>query len=351
MGVGTSRRPTLADVARRAGVSVSTASRALNGRGGPSPETRALVMATAASMQFRPSGLARSLRTRKTSTVGFVVPDISSSFYSAVLLSAQQTLEESGYRVMLMNSERDVAEEAEALRTLLNHPVDGLLVATTGLDADEFESVAGDEVPCVFFDGIPAGAGVGSVTVMNEEGMHILVDHLVEHGHRRIALLAGAQTETSGIERLRGFEAALDRHAIDVPEEYVLGCDWTQESGRLQTLELLRLSMPPTAVVGASEDLALGALAACRETGLSLPEELAIVSFDDPYFGALLEPSLTALTSRPGDIGRLAASQLIGSLQNTSSERRDIRLPVELVRRRSCGCHSAAGLRNALPRS
>ena len=338
-----SRRPTLADVAREAGVSLSTASRALNGRGGPSPETRAIVVAAASALQFRPSGLARSLRMRKTSTVGFVVPDISSSFYSAVLLSAQKTLEESGYRVMLMNSERDVAKETEALRTLLNHPVDGFLVATTGMDAEQFEYVVGGEVPCVFFDGIPAGAGEGSVTVMNEDGMRILVDHLVEHGHRRIALLAGAQTETSGIERLRGFAAALERHRMEVRPEYIQNCDWTQESGRLQTLELLSLSEPPTAVVGASDDLALGALAACREQGLSLPEELAIVSFDDPYFGALLEPPLTALTSRPRDIGRLAASHLISTLRELPLAERDIRLPVTLVRRRSCGCDGDSG--------
>ena len=112
--VGTGRRPTLADVAREAGVSLSTASRALNGQGGPSPETRAVVATAASALQFRPSSLARSLRMRKTSTVGFVVPDISSSFYAAVLLSAQRTLEENGYRVMLMNSERDVDEETEA---------------------------------------------------------------------------------------------------------------------------------------------------------------------------------------------------------------------------------------------
>jgi DNA-binding LacI/PurR family transcriptional regulator len=341
--VGAGRRPTLADVAREAGVSPSTASRALNGQGGPSPETRAVVAAAASALQFRPSGLARSLRMRKTSTIGFVVPDISSSFYSAVLLSAQRTLEENGYRVMLMNSERDVAEETEALRVLLNHPVDGLLVATTGMDAKQFEQVVAGEVPCVFFDGIPAGAGVGSVTVMNEEGMRILVDHLLEHGHRRIALLAGAQTETSGIERLRGFEAALEQHRIEVRPDYVRACDWTQESGRLQTLELLNLPEPPTAVIGASDDLALGALAACRQQGLSLPDELAIVSFDDPYFAALLEPPLTSLTSRPRDIGRLAASLLISSLRGIPLAERDIRLPVALVRRRSCGCDARFG--------
>jgi DNA-binding LacI/PurR family transcriptional regulator len=343
VSVSTRRRPTLADVAQRAGVSTSTASRALNNRGGPSVETRALVAAAASALQYRPSGLARSLRMRKTSTVGFVVPDISSSFYSAVLLSAQRTLEQRGYRVMLMNSEREVAKEIEALRTLLDHPVDGLLIATTGMRTEEFDRVVVTDIPCVFFDGILAGAGVGSVTVQNAEGMRILVDHLVEHGHRRIALLAGAQTETSGIERLHGFELALEQQGLGFQEEYVRHCDWTQECGRLQTLELLRLREPPTAVVGASDDLALGALAACRAQGLALPADLAIVSFDDPYFGALLEPALTSLTSRPREIGRLAALVLVGVLAGKLHDRRDIRLPVSLVRRVSCGCAAGPG--------
>jgi DNA-binding LacI/PurR family transcriptional regulator len=137
-----------------------------------------------------------------------------------------------------------------------------------------------------------------------------------------------------------GFERALEGNGIEPRLEYVRDCDWTQESGRAQTLDLLSLEEPPTAVVGASDDLALGALAASRERGLSLPQELAIVSFDDPYFGALLEPPLTALTSRPRDIGRLAASHLLAALSDSPPAVRDVRLPVTLVRRRSCGCES-----------
>jgi LacI family transcriptional regulator len=332
-------RVTLADVARAAGVSISTASRALSGRGELAPATRAAGIAAAEGLRFRPSLLARSLRNRRTDTVGFVVPDISSPFYAAVLHSAQELLEDAGYRLILMNSDRDVGEEVDALRTLLDHPVDGLLVATTGLQEAEFERVVGDLVPCVFFDGVLTGVGTGSVCVQNEEGMAILVGHLVEHGHSRIALLAGSETETSGIERARGFRAAVEANGLAVRPEYVRTCaDWTLDGGRREAVALLALAELPTAVVGASDDLALGALAACRERRVAVPDELAVVSFDDPYFGELLAPPLTALRSQPRDVGRRAAELLIAGLAGEEAAERDVRLPVTIVRRRSCGC-------------
>lgn len=331
-------RTTLADVARRAGVSVSTASKVLNGHAGPSVETREVVTEAAGALRYRPSVLARSLRLQRTHTIGFVVPDISSPFYAAVLRSAQQHLHDASYRLMLMNSNRDADEEVEALVTLLDHPVDGLLVATTGVTAAQFERTVGGAIPCVFFDGIVEGVGTGSVGVTNEAGMGVLVDHLVGHGHRRIALLIGEQTETTAIERLHGFKAAMKRNGLPVPRRHVRLCDWSSESGRLETLELLALDTRPTAIVAGSDDLAFGCFAACREAEIALPDELAIVSFDDPSFGRLLQPSLTALTSRPIEIGQLAAWLLIETLRGTSPAQRHIRLPVALVRRASCGC-------------
>ena len=202
---------TLADVAASAGVSASTASRALNGRGELSAATRAAVHEAAARLHFQPSPLARSLRTRQTYTVGFVVPDVASPFYAACLKGAQGVLETAGYRVMLMDSEQSVDGELAALRTLVNHRVDGLLVATAGVGRDEFYDAVGAETPCVFLDSVLDGVGAGAVTLENAPGIDLLVEHLREHGHTRIALLAGSQLETSGTERLDAFVAAIKR--------------------------------------------------------------------------------------------------------------------------------------------
>ena len=336
------RSVTLADVAALAGVSSSTASRVLNGRGELSESTRVAVLTAAATLQFQPSPLARSLRTRTTYTVGFVVPDVASPFYAAALKGAQQTLEQAGYRVMLMDSEQTTDGEVAALKTLLNHKVDGLLLSTTGVAAALFDDVVGRSgTPCVFFDGILRGAGVGTVSLENDAGIAKLVDHLVEHGHERIATLAGSQSETSGIERLSAFRAAMRRHGLRVATGWERTASWSVESGRVETGRLLELARRPTAVVAASVELALGCMAACRERGIEIPDELALVAFDDPYFGELLDPPLTAIAYEPEAVGREAATMLVEVMRDGLDGRREVVVPVELVRRRSCGCVEA----------
>ena len=320
-------------------MSASTASRALNGRGELSAATRAAVIEAAERLGFQPSPLARSLRTRRTYTVGFVVPDVASPFYAASLKGAQSVLEAAGYRVMLMDSEQSVDGELAALRTLVNHQVDGLLVATAGAGAADFDEVVGDTgTPCVFLDSIVDGAGAGAVTLENAAGIELLVEHLRGHAHTRIALIAGSQQETSGSERLDAFVAAVARTGADPAPELVRACPWTQAAGAEATRALLALDPHPTAILASSAELALGALAVCRERGLDLPGELALVSFDDPYFGALLEPSLTAVGYDPAEVGRAAASLLVEAMDGEERERREVRIPVTLVRRRSCGC-------------
>jgi LacI family transcriptional regulator len=333
------RGATLADVAASAGVSASTASRALNGRGELSAATRAAVIEAAERLGFRPSPLARSLRTRQTYTVGFVVPDVASPFYAAALKGAQGALESAGYRVMLMDSEQSVARELEALRTLVDHQVDGLLVATAGVSEAAFEEAVGDSgAPCVFLDSVLTGAGVGAVTLENATGMDLLVEHLRGHGHAQIALLAGPQRETSGRERHAAFLAAAERTGAERPSELVRVCEWSKDAGLERSRELLALERPPTAVVASSVELGLGCLAACRERGLALPDELALVTFDDPYFGALLEPALTAVGYDPSEVGREGALLLLEAMQGGGSARLEARIPVSLVVRRSCGC-------------
>jgi LacI family transcriptional regulator, galactose operon repressor len=335
------RRATLADVARLAGVSPSTASRALNGLGQFTPETRAAVLAAAEELGFEPSPLARSLRTQRTHTIGFVVPDVSSPFYAAALRGAQRELEREGYRVMLMDSDQDEPRELEALRTLLTHQVDGLLVSTTGISPESFEATLSvRRTPCVFLDTALEGVGDGVVLLDNHAGIQALVRHLAGHGHRSIAVLAGPQRETSAIERLDAFR----REAIALKlysEEFVRVCRWTRESGRDQTRELLALSPPVSAIVACSAELALGCLEACREAKFEVPDAIALACFDDPYFAPLLEPALTAIAYEPVELGHVAASLLLERIRSDEGDRGEVRVPVRLVVRRSCGCDGA----------
>jgi LacI family transcriptional regulator len=337
--LGTGREVTLADVAEYAGVSASTASRALNGRGELSDRTRAAVLEAADVLQFEPSQLARSLRTRTTSTVGFVVPDVSSPFYAAALKGAQRTLEQAGYRVLLMDSGQEAEGEVAALRTLLAHRVDGLLVATVGIERDRFDAlVAGRATPCVFFDSAVGDTGVGTVLLDNAAGIDLLIDHVVAHGHRRIGLLTGSLRETSGRERADAFRAALQRHGLTADERHIDGGRWTQETGDVATRRILVAKPRPTALVTSSVELALGALLACRDLGVRIPGELALATFDDAYFAELLDPPLTAVAYDPADVGSRAAELLVEAIREPDSGPRKLTVRVDLVTRRSCGC-------------
>jgi LacI family transcriptional regulator len=332
------RKATLADVAEEAGVATSTASRALNGHGGLAPATRAAVKDAAAKLNFQPSALARSLRTQQTLTVGFVVPDVSSPFYAAALKGAQGRLEQAGYRVMLMDASLDVDRELAALETLLSHQVDGLLVASTGMPRAVFDGAVGTSAtPAIFFDGIIGGTGDGAVTLDNVGGIALLVDHLVEHGHERIALLAGSQRESAGAARLRAFNAAMTARGISPDERHVKVCAWEIADGRRAGLELLDDPEPATAVLASSAELALGFMSAAAARGTRVPDDVALVAFDDPYFGDLLEPALTAVAYDPRLIGATAADLLVEAMRS-ETEPREVTVPVTLVRRRSCGC-------------
>jgi LacI family transcriptional regulator len=171
--------------------------------------------------------------------------------------------------------------------------------------------------------------------------MTLLVEHLAGHGHTRIAYIGGPPTFTSGLERLAGFRGAIDRLGLDPRHAYVELGDavWSPESGAAATERLLALAEPPTAIVTSGDTLALGAMSACRTAGLSLPADMALASFDDPAFGELLDPPVTALKRCDAEMGSLAARLLLAALDHgVDGPPVETRLPMELVARRSCGC-------------
>jgi LacI family transcriptional regulator len=329
------RHPTLADVARIAQVATSTASRALQESPRISEPTKLRVHEAARALGYRPNRIAQSLRLSTASFIGIVVPDIGVPFYSCVVKGAQDVLESAGLQVLMMNTERESDREAAALRTLLEHRVSGILLATSGGDAHE------PRIPTVYFDNIVPGAGVASVARANAAGIVMLVQHLAAHGHARIAYIGGPPAFTSGLERLAGFEQAVRSSSLDPRAAYVELGDavWSAQSGADAMRRLIALDEPPTAVVTSGDNLLLGAMSACRAAGLRLPEDMALVSFDDPPFGDLLDPPVTALTRNDAEIGRLAAELLLAALEpGPIGEPAAMRLEAELVIRRSCGC-------------
>ncbi len=195
-----------------------------------------------------------------------------------------------------------------------------------------------ERTPCVFIDELAPGAGAGNVALENGRGVELLVEHLAEHGHERIGFLGGPEDRTSGHERYEGFVAGMDSRNLTLDPELVMECEWTIASGYERAAALLTATPRPTALVTASGELALGALAAARRQRIRIPEDLALAAFDDLYFAPLLEPSLTAIAYDATAIGREAARLLLGVVGDRAAAPSEVRIDVTLVRRRSCGC-------------
>jgi DNA-binding LacI/PurR family transcriptional regulator len=342
--------PRLADVAAAAGVSVATASRALSGRGSVAGATRDRVREVATRLDFHPSAAGRSLRLRATRMIGFVVPDIASGFYANALKGAQHRLQAAGYQVALMDTNEDPSRERAALLALAADRVDGFIVASAGGDGSALAAIERRYgLPVVMFDNVVEGRGAGRVTLANADGIQLLVSHLVAaHGHRRIGYVGGIVSETSGAERLAGYEIAMRREGLAVDPRWVRPGEWTEDAGRHETAALLDLDERPSAIVYPCADLALGGLTELRARGVAVPADVAIVCFDDFDAAPLLDPPLTVLGRRDRLVGDLAASMVLRALEHVDGGPVDVRIPVELQVRRSCGC-SGPSSTGALP--
>jgi LacI family transcriptional regulator len=343
------RRATLIDVATAAGVSTSTASRALSNdpQSRIGEATRKRVLEAAEALGFAANVHARTMRTGSSRLIGMVVPDIAIAFYASALKGAQSTLEAAGYHVLVMNTEREAKHELTALQTLYARQVDGVLVATSG-------GFAATDIPVVFFDHVLNGVGLGYAAPDNQGGVYALVEHLVrEHGHQRIAYIGAPLRPSPDVERLEygpanerldAFRFAMGSLMLPVLPQYLVAGDyeWSEASAEAAVRELLALPEPPTAIVAAGDTLALGALRGIRRTGRDVPDDIALVSFDDPISGDLLTPGMTALARHDRELGELGARLLLDALSGKQPRQpAEIRVPLELIIRGTCGCGHA----------
>jgi LacI family transcriptional regulator len=324
-----SQHHTVADIAAAVGLSKSTVSRALSGSPLVHAATRERILQATRELGYEPNRIAQSLSTRSSPFVGVVMPDIDHISFARMLKGARAELGRAGYQVLVMETEREPEQEAAAIRTLLAHRVAGILLATFG----GYEPC---HVPVVFFDHVLAGDGAGRVSLANMEGADLLVGHLHEQGHTRIGFIGGAPGSSCADERCEGFQLALARRWLAVPPEYVKTSDrtWSEESGEQAASELIALDPPPTAIMAADDGLAIGALRALRRVGRRVPEDVALVCFDDPQYNDVIDPPLTVVAYDACAVGASAAQLLLEQLSEPRAPR-DVRIPVELIVRSS----------------
>lgn len=304
---------TIKDVARQARVSVATVSRALNGHANVTPQTRAHVLGVASQLRFVPSSAAQSLITRRTHTIGALLPDLHGEYFSELIRGIDLAARARGLHLLVSSSHGDATEAAAALRAM-NGRVDGLLVMSPHVSADFLWGNVSDDLPAVLMNTRVAGARHSSFAVDNHGGAYAMVRHLVERGHRDIAFVAGPESNFEAHERLLGYRAALADLLPD-GSEHVLQGDFTQESGYRAGNQIAALTRRPTAVFAGNDVMAIGCLSALNEAGIAVPDEVALSGFDDIPISRYVNPPLTTVRARITELGGLALERLASVIE------------------------------------
>ena len=332
----------LKQVARAAGVSPATVSRVLNAAPNVSRETRLRVERAIEGLQYQPSRVARRLRTqdRPGQMIGLLVPDIQNPFYVEVVRGVEDRAYAHGCGVMMCNFAQTEEKEHFFLDILRHERVDGLILAPARPDDRKVMEVVRSGIPVVCVDRGLKDADVDMVVVDNMEGARAAVEHLIGLGHRRIAHVAGLPQIPSTSERLDGYYAAFEAAGLTPDAALVRHGNSKHESGRDLTAELLDLPEPPTALFTGNNLITLGALETIHRRGLRIPQDVALVGFDDMYWAISLNPPLTAV-SQPGyEIGRRAADLLFQRVAEPDRPPAKVVLKTTLIVRQSCGANS-----------
>jgi LacI family transcriptional regulator len=329
---------TIHDVAKRAGVSVATASRALSGRGYVSAASRDQVVKAADELAYVPNGLARGLKTQRSGLVALLVPEIVNSFYTTLSRGVEDVANANGLQVILGNTDESVTKERTYVELMITTRVEGVIVAPAGRTADHLEPLLTASVPTVLVDRTVDGLAADAVRGDGVGGAETLTRHLIGLGHRRIALINGHLDTSVARDRETGFRNALASAGIDVDERHLSAGTWFIDDAEARAGAILEAAEPPTAIVAANNFMAIGALRALRKRELRVPDDVALASFDDIEDAAEIDPFLTALSQPAYTIGTIAMQLLLERIAGTfTGAPREIVLSPRLLVRRSCG--------------
>ena len=342
---GATARVTLRDVARVAGVHPGTASRALG------EETRALVneetarrvLAAAEQLGYRPNPIARGLKTNRSYTIGVLIPDLTNPLFPPILRGIEDRLEESGYTPLMANTDNDPERERIDWHAMRARQVDGVVAATARRDHRLLAELVDSGIPVVLVNRRAPEGGVPSATADDRRGIRLAVEHLAELGHTRIAHIAGPLELSTGLDRHEGFHEAMSELGLEVdPELVVVTRAFTEAEGAKACAELLDRGAGPTAIAAANDLIALGCYDVFAERGISCPDEISVVGFNDMPFADRFQPPLTTIHIPHYEIGMAAAELMLEILLNGEAPPRDIRLEPSLVVRSSAAAPAVA---------
>lgn len=337
---------TIYDVAKKANVGIGTVSRVINNSPQISPKTREKVLKVIKELKYQPHAMAQSLARNRTNTIACIVPDFTGYFFVELLRSIQREISKAGYDLILYSVDEFDKKDIFLKKTIREKKVDGVMLLSLEITDKEAERFQQSNFPIVLVD--TYHPGLDSISIENEYGAYIATDHLIKLGHRKIAMITGQLNSVPGSLRLEGYKKALNRNNIDFDERYVYSVEldindelslnhgFNEDSGFKGMQQLLnQFEEIPTAIFIASDIQAIGAIRAIREKNLKIPENIAIVSFDDiqlaRYFG------LTTVHQPIAEMGRLAVQRLLECLQHKNGKLYSIKLKTNLIIRQSCG--------------
>lgn len=328
-------RITMADVAREAGVSQMTVSRVVNNKDEISPVTRQRVLEVIERLSYRPSGIARGLATKRTDTLGLVVPDIANPFFSDVADGVEDKACAEGYNIFLCNTREDPQREMAVLESLEKKRVDGLVLCSSRLSDDELSAALAYHPTAVLVNRQLAEKDVGVVLIDDATGGRMVTEHLLQAGHSSIGFLAGPPASQSGRRRRLGYRAALEAAGLPYNTAWIRHCSARVVGGQEAAKALFADHAGLSALFCYNDLVAVGALQACAELGIRVPDDVAVVGFDDIPLAALVTPALTTCRVPRYELGFRAMQLLLARIDNPSQGMEEAVLQPELVVRAS----------------
>jgi LacI family transcriptional regulator len=330
---------TIRDVAQRAGVSSMTVSRVINESSRVSPETRGRVERAISELGYVPSRLARGLSAQRTGTLAVIVPDVSNPFFTLLVRGAEEVARRAGYHAILCDTRADLAVEREVIEEMIAHRVEGIAIApVSDRSREQLRRLARFGIPFVLVDRTVAGIDADAVLGDSSAGAERLVEHLIALGHTRIGLIVESDEVSTARDRRSGYEAAHRGAGLALDPELVVETSVDPSGGYEGMSRLLELDPRPTAVFTVNNLVALGAIEAVRAAGLEVPDDVALVCFDDIEYASRLYPFLTVMEQPAEMFGTLGAQLLLERIERRAPDRaRVVVLPADFVVRRSCG--------------
>lgn len=308
---------TIKDIARQLNISISTVSRAMRNAPDVNAETRKAVMALSDELNYQPNKLALSLKQKQTHNIGVIVPNLD-YVLATMVKGIDEVALEAGYTVMVCQSNESFGREIVNTRRLLDSLVDGFIISVSSETKvfDHFKKITEKQMPMVVFDRVSPDLVAPSVRIDNMDGGLQATEHLIEQGYKRIAILAGPRNLGISNSRLDGYIHALKKNKISPDQELIIHCDFNQDYAYVATQELLSMKKRPDAIFTISDRMAIGAMLAIKEKGLSMPHDIGLVGFNNEPVTRLVTPAISSVDQPAFELGKIAAKLFIETVHN-----------------------------------